>query len=81
MAGGIPLGQLHAARKRVHANRRMVFGFTTFESMTPRDQRVHYDAMKECQKHCHEIVDMLLAGKRVDNLFLLNLLTTDREVL
>ena len=81
MAGEIPLGQLHAARKRVRANRRMVFGFTTFESMTPRDQRAHYDAMEECQKHCHQIVDMLLAGQQVDNLFLLNLLTRKRQTL
>ena len=80
MAGGIPLGQLYKARQRVRANRRMVYEFTTFESMMRYERREHYDAMKECQKHCHEIVDMLLAGKRVDNLFLLNLLTTEREV-
>ena len=64
-----------------HENKRMLYSYTTFGSMTEKDQRIYYDDLAACRKACDEIVHRILSRQEVSIPYLLNLLTGKRKTL
>ena len=64
-----------------YESKRLKYSYTTFQSMTEKDQRAYYDDLLECRKHCDEIVHRILSKLHVSIPYLLNLLVAKRKTL